>query len=191
MKKIIAISALALAVAACGGTAAPKPASSATATATQPAASTPAAVVTPTAAATATAARVQAAPSAAAATSSGTSTAGKSLGGTWTVGLGAPTVVSITESGSVYTISTVGPAESLGSDCNLPVGTKIVTFSATGTGTYSGQQGTWGRASSTAACSFTGWAKATLTLSGTQAPYSLVMPSTDPNDPLPITFHQA
>jgi len=92
--------------------------------------------------------------------------------------------VSITESGSLYTITGVGNVEPVGVSCILPVGTKLATFSATGPGTYSGQQGTW--SASNSHCVFTGWAHATLTLSGS----TLKMPSTDPNDPEPITFYK-
>jgi hypothetical protein len=120
----------------------------------------------------------------------GASTLGSSLLGTWTVDYGDPTVMSITESGSVYTITAVGETEPVGVSCALPPGTKIATFSATGTGTYSGQQGTWSRDGSNVDCSFTTWVPTTLKLSAAP-PYSLVMPSTDPNDPLPVTFYKA
>jgi hypothetical protein len=102
--------------------------------------------------------------------------------GTWNVDYGYPTVVYITESGSVYTITAAGDVEPLGVSCSLPAGTKLATFSATGAGTYSGQQGTWNDSNNQ--CVFAGWAPATLTLSGN----TLKMPSTDPNDPEPITF---
>ena len=104
--------------------------------------------------------------------------------GTWNAQYGYPTVVSITESGSLYTIMAVGNVEPVGVSCILPVGTKLATFSATCPGTYSGQQGTWSVSNSH--CVFTGWAHATLTLSGN----TLKMPSTDPNDPEPITFYK-
>jgi hypothetical protein len=104
--------------------------------------------------------------------------------GTWNAQYGYPTVVSITESGSLYTIIAVGDVEPVGVSCILPVGTKLATFSATGPGTYSGQQGTWSVSSNH--CVFTGWVQATLTLSGN----TLKMPSTDPNDPEPITFYK-
>jgi hypothetical protein len=104
--------------------------------------------------------------------------------GTWNAQYGYPTVVSITESGSLYTIIAAGNVEPVGVSCILPVGTKLATFSATGQGTYSGQQGTWSVSSSH--CVFTGWSHAKLTLSGN----TLKMPSTDPNDPEPITFYK-
>jgi hypothetical protein len=104
--------------------------------------------------------------------------------GTWNAQYGYPTVVSITGSGSLYTVIAVGNVEPVGVSCILPVGTKLATFSATGTGTYSGQQGTWSVSNSH--CVFAGWAQATLTLSGD----TLKMPSTDPNDPEPITFYK-
>lgn len=192
MKKIIAISALALAVTACGGTAASAPAASPTATTTATAASTPAAVTTPATAATPTSAAAVGSetPGGTAATPAGASTPANSLVGTWTVDYGDPTVMSISQSGSVYTITVVGETEPVGVSCALPPGTKIATFSATGTGTYSGQQGTWTRNGSNVNCSFSAWVPTTLKLSAT-APYSLVMPSTDPNDPLPVTFYKA
>lgn len=114
------------------------------------------------------------------------------LVGTWTVDYGDPTVVYITESGGTYTITEgQGGTEPVGVSCDLPPGTKIATFSAAGPDTYSGQQGTWRRNGTNVDCSFTGWVKTTLKLSATQMPYSLVMPSTDSNDPLPVTFHKA
>jgi hypothetical protein len=102
--------------------------------------------------------------------------------GTWNAQYGYPTVVSITGSGSLYTITAVGDVEPVGVSCILPAGTKLATFSATGPGTYSGQQGTWSVSDSH--CVSTGSAQATLTLSGN----TLKMPSTDPNDPEPIIF---
>jgi hypothetical protein len=102
--------------------------------------------------------------------------------GTWNAQYGYPTVVSITGSGSLYTITAVGDVEPVGVSCILPAGTKLATFSATGPGTYSGQQGTWSVSNSH--CVSTGSAQATLTLSGN----TLKMPSTDPNDPEPIIF---
>jgi hypothetical protein len=104
--------------------------------------------------------------------------------GTWNAQYGYPTVVSITELGSLYTIIAAGDVEPVGVSCILPAGTKLATFSATGHGTYSGRQGTWRVSSSH--CVFTGWSQATLTLSGN----TLKMPSTDPNDPEPITFYK-
>jgi hypothetical protein len=104
--------------------------------------------------------------------------------GTWNAEYGYPTVVSITESGSLYTIIAAGDVEPVGVSCILPVDTKLATFSATGPGTYSGQQGTWSVSNNH--CVFTGWAQAKLTLSGN----TLKMPSTDPNDPEPITFYK-
>jgi len=104
--------------------------------------------------------------------------------GTWNAQYGFPTVVSITESGSLYTIIAAGSVEPVGVSCILPAGIKLATFSATGQGTYSGQQGTWSVSSSH--CVFTGWSHATLTLSGN----TLKMPSTDPNDPEPIIFNK-
>jgi hypothetical protein len=104
--------------------------------------------------------------------------------GTWNAQYGYPTVVSITESGSLYTITAVGDVEPVGVSCILPVGTKLATFSVTGPGTYSGQQGTWSVSNNH--CVSTGRAQATLTLSGN----TLKMPSTDPNDPEPITFYR-
>jgi hypothetical protein len=104
--------------------------------------------------------------------------------GTWNAQYGYPTVVSITESGSLYTIIAAGDVEPVGVSCILPVGTKLATFSVTGPGTYSGQQGTWSVSNNH--CVSTGRAQATLTLSGN----TLKMPSTDPNDPEPITFYR-
>lgn len=108
--------------------------------------------------------------------------AGDGPAGTWNAQYGDPTVVSISESGSLFTITALGGVEPVGVSCVLPAGTKLATFSATGPGTYSGQQGTWSVSDSQ--CVSTGSAQATLTLSGN----TLTMPSTDPNDPEPITF---
>jgi hypothetical protein len=102
--------------------------------------------------------------------------------GTWNADYGYPTVVYITESGSLYTITAAGDVEPLGLSCSLPAGTKLATFSGTDPGTYSGQQGTWSDTNN--ACVFTGWAQATLTLSGD----TLKMSSANPNQPEPITF---
>jgi hypothetical protein len=102
--------------------------------------------------------------------------------GTWNAQYGYPTVVAISQSGSLFTITALGDVEPVGVSCILPAGTKLATFSATGPGTYSGQQGTWSVSSSH--CVSTGSAQATLTLSGNR----LTMPSTDPNDPEPIIF---
>lgn len=128
------------------------------------------------------------------ATPSSASTLGGPLVGTWTVDYGEPTVVNITESGGIYNIAIAPGGETLplGGSCDLPAGAKIATFSATATGTdtYSGQQGTWS-GSSGVDCSFTAWVKTEVTLSGTPGEYTLSMPSTDPNDPLPVTFHEA
>jgi hypothetical protein len=82
--------------------------------------------------------------------------------GTWNVTYGAPAVVSITKSGSLYTITATTTINVEGSTCNLPVGTELATFSATGPGTYSGQHGLW----STTNCSFASWTPTTFTLSG-------------------------
>jgi hypothetical protein len=108
--------------------------------------------------------------------------AGDGPAGTWNAQYGYPTVVSISESGSLFTITALGGVEPVGVSCILPAGTKLATFSATGPGTYSGQQGTWSVSDSH--CVSTGSAQATLTLSGN----TLKMPSTDPNDPEPIIF---
>lgn len=108
--------------------------------------------------------------------------AGDGPAGTWNAQYGIPTVVSISESGSLFTITALGGVEPVGVSCVLPAGTKLATFSASGPGTYSGQQGTW--SASGGQCVSTGSAQATLTLSGN----TLTMPSTDPNDPEPITF---
>jgi hypothetical protein len=83
--------------------------------------------------------------------------------GTWDVTYGAPAVVSITESGSLYTMTSTTAVNVVGSRCYLPVGTKLATFSATGPGTYSGQHGLW----YTNNCSFASWTPTTFTLSGT------------------------
>src|ERR1700728_3660549 len=156
MKKIIAIAALALTVSACGSSAstlsaghrqAAKPAVSAASPTPTPSAASPAGSVTLTPV-----------------PSSTPSSASGSPVGTWNAQYGYPTVVSITESGSLYTITAVGDVEPVGVSCILPVGTRLATFSATGHGTYSGRQGTWSVSSSH--CVFTGWSQATLTLSG-------------------------
>ena len=82
--------------------------------------------------------------------------------GNWDVTYGAPAVVSITQSGSLYTIAATTTVNVEGSKCYLPAGTDLATFSATGPGTYSGRHGLW----STANCSFASWTPTTFTLSG-------------------------
>lgn len=193
MKKIIAISGLALAVAACGGTAASSSSTVQTTAASSPTAAptTAAAIATPTAAATPTATD-SAAAGAAVTTSAAATPAGAStdpLVSDWTVGLGAPAVVSIAPSGSGYAVTIVDEAESMGADCDLPGGTVFATFTASGTDTYAAKEGTWSRSAS-GTCSFSGWVPEKLTLTTTPA-YKLTMPSTDAADPLPLTFYKA
>jgi hypothetical protein len=194
MKKIIAISGLALAVAACGGTASPTSSALKTSATSTPTAAptTAAAIATPTQASTpadtvTAAASAPVTTSAAAATPAGASA--DPLVSQWTVDLGDPSVVSIAPSGSGYAITIVDESESMGADCDLPGGTVFATFTASGTDTYSAKEGTWSRSAS-GTCSFSGWVAEKLTL--TTAPtYKLTMPSTDSNDPLPLTFYKA
>ena len=133
MKKIIAIIALALTVSACGRSAA-----------------------------TLAAGHSQAAKPAVPAASPAPTASAASPAGTWDVTYGAPAVVSITGAGSLYTITATTAINVVGSECDLPVGTKLATFSATGQGDYSGQHGLW----HTTNCSFASWTPTTFTLSG-------------------------
>lgn len=182
---------LVIALTACSNSAAPA-AASGTPAATHATSASAAAATTPPASSSAPAAPPSITPSEAAsgsATPSAPTASSNPLVGTWQVDYGDPTIVYITESGGTYTIS-VGPegTEPVGMGCNLPPGTKIATFSATGPDTYSGQQGTWTSDSNSVNCSFKAWAKTPFKL--TQDPYTLAMPSTDSNDPLPVTFHK-
>jgi hypothetical protein len=133
MKRIIAITAVTLTVSACGSSAA-----------------------------TLSVAHSRAAnPTVSAASPAPTKSAASPVG-TWNVTYGAPAVVSITDSGSLYTITATTAINVVGSECYLPAGTKLATFSATGPGTYSGQHGLW----YTTNCSFASWTPTTFTLSG-------------------------
>jgi hypothetical protein len=96
--------------------------------------------------------------------------------GTWNVTYGAPAVVSITKSGSQYTIAATTTVNVEGSQCSLPVGTDLATFSATGPGTYSGRHGLW----STTNCSFASWTPTAFTLSGSTLTARFSSASTSP-----------
>jgi hypothetical protein len=96
--------------------------------------------------------------------------------GTWNVTYGAPAVVSITKSGSQYTIAATTTVNVQGSKCYLPVGTDLATFSASGQGTYSGRHGLW----YTTNCSFASWTPTTFTLSGNTLTARFSSASTSP-----------
>jgi hypothetical protein len=81
--------------------------------------------------------------------------------GDWSVTYGNADVVAMTLSGGVYTETAETPVQVVGSSCDLPVGTVIATFSATGGGTYSGEHGLW----NTNNCSFNSFTSLILTLS--------------------------
>jgi hypothetical protein len=81
--------------------------------------------------------------------------------GTWNVTYGAPTTVTMTEAGVVYTETAKSPVRVTGSSCDLPIGTVIATFTQTGPGTYAGQHGMW----LVSNCSFNSWAPMTANLS--------------------------
>jgi hypothetical protein len=114
-------------------------------------------------------------PTVSAASSTPTMSAASPLG-TWNVTYGAPAVVSITESGSQYTIAATTTVNVVGSKCYLPAGTELATFSATGAGTYSGRHGLW----YTTNCSFASWTPTTFTLSGSTLTARFSSGSTSP-----------
>jgi hypothetical protein len=82
--------------------------------------------------------------------------------GDWNVTYGNTTVVTISESGGVYTETSTEPLQVVGASCYLPVGTVISTFHEVSEGRYSGEHGLW----STSNCSFAGEAPMTLKLEG-------------------------
>ena len=81
--------------------------------------------------------------------------------GNRSVTYGAPTTVTMTQAGAVYTETAKSPVRVTGSSCDLPVGTVIATFTQTGPGTYAGQHGMW----LVSNCSFNSWAPMTANLS--------------------------
>jgi hypothetical protein len=81
--------------------------------------------------------------------------------GDWTVTYGAPAVVTMSLSGSVYTETAKSPVRLTANSCYLPPGTIIATFSGSGN-SYSGKHGLW----YTSNCSFAYWTSLSLTLNG-------------------------
>jgi hypothetical protein len=93
--------------------------------------------------------------------------------GDWHVTYGAPAVVKMTLSGGVYTETAKTPVRVVGSSCDLPAGTVIATFSATGSHSYSGQHGLW----FTSNCSFDQWTSWNLTQSSNGNTLTGVIPA--------------
>src|SRR3954451_4818286 len=83
------------------------------------------------------------------------------VAGSWNVTYGAPAVVTMTLANGVYTETASTPVRVVGAACDLPAGTVIATFSASGPLTYVGQHVLW----SVANCSFAFFTPITLTLS--------------------------
>jgi hypothetical protein len=80
--------------------------------------------------------------------------------GDWNVTYGAPGVVTMTLANGVYTETAATPVRVVTTACDLAVGTKIATFSASGQLTYAGQHGLWN-----INCGFAFFTTITLTLS--------------------------
>jgi len=89
------------------------------------------------------------------------SAAADPIAGSWNVTYGNPAVVTMTLANGVFTETAATPVRVVGAACDLPAGTVIATFSATGPLTYVGQHGLW----NVADCSFAFFTPITLTLS--------------------------
>ena len=85
------------------------------------------------------------------------------LEGTWTVTYGGPATVKVSFSGGLYTVTTTATTRIAGSECSVPAGTIMETFSGSG-GSYSGQQALF-----TPTCGFGAWVPLTASRDGTGA----------------------
>jgi hypothetical protein len=81
--------------------------------------------------------------------------------GDWSVSYGSPSVVTMTGSGSSYTVTAKSRVQVIGAACSIPPGTLIATFSRPGS-SYTGQHGLWYPSN----CSFARWDPMTLVLNG-------------------------